>query len=443
MSPRKHSRPLRIAFCHPDLGLGGAERLIVDAAKELAARGHMVEISTAYYDPARSFEETRSGAFAIKVRGGWFPRSLGGRAIALCAYIRCLIMAVSLSWSCWRAASRPDVVIVDQVSVAIPLLRWLLRRPVLFYCHFPDLLLAAPTTRLHRFYRAPLDWLEQATTGTADLVVVNSRFTQGIFARTFRRLHGRGLVPDVLYPAVVVPSDAQLAAARAGWKRTLPPDLARFIESRDAVFLSINRFERKKNVGLAIRALAAAQAQASHQGASAANPLLGLVIAGGHDARLRENVEHLAELRALAAELGVAGAVAFLPSFTDAQRAALLASARAVLYTPTDEHLGIVPLEAAAAGRAVLACASGGPLETVVKSETGLLRDPRPEVWADALRALCVPGAAERMGAAARRRAALRFSRAAFGERLEGLVARLAAHRAQRAGAGGGGAKTE
>lgn len=68
----------------------------------------------------------------------------------------------------------------------------------------------------------------------------------GIFARTFRRLHGRGLVPDVLYPAVVVPSDAQLAAARAGWKRTLPPDLARFIESRDAVFLSINRFERKK-----------------------------------------------------------------------------------------------------------------------------------------------------------------------------------------------------
>ncbi|RMZ57053.1 hypothetical protein APUTEX25_002285, partial [Auxenochlorella protothecoides] len=324
-----------------------AERLIVDAAQELAARGHKVEISTAYYDPARSFEETRSGAFAIKVRGGWFPRSLGGRAIALCAYI--------------RAASRPDVVIVDQVSVAIPLLCWLLRRPVLFYCHFPDLLLAAPTTRLHRFYRAPLDWLEQATTGTADLVVVNSRFTQGIFARTFRRLHGRGLVPDVLYPAVVVPSDAQLAAARAGCKRTLPPDLARFIESRDAVFLSINRFERKKNVGLAIRALAAAQAQASHQGASAANPLLGLVIAGGHDARLRENVEHLAELRALAAELGVAGAVAFLPSFTDAQRAALLASARAVLYTPTDEHLGI---------------------------------------------------------------------------RLEGLVARLAAHRAQRAGAG-------
>jgi hypothetical protein len=36
------SRPLAVAFCHPDLGLGGAERLVVDAACELAAAGHSV-----------------------------------------------------------------------------------------------------------------------------------------------------------------------------------------------------------------------------------------------------------------------------------------------------------------------------------------------------------------------------------------------------------------
>ena len=33
---------LRIAFCHPDLGLGGAERLVVDAACELCNHGHTV-----------------------------------------------------------------------------------------------------------------------------------------------------------------------------------------------------------------------------------------------------------------------------------------------------------------------------------------------------------------------------------------------------------------
>ncbi len=37
---------LSCAFIHPDLGLGGAERLVVDAALELSARGHAVSALT-------------------------------------------------------------------------------------------------------------------------------------------------------------------------------------------------------------------------------------------------------------------------------------------------------------------------------------------------------------------------------------------------------------
>ena len=44
---------MRVAFCHPDLGIGGAERFIVDAASELQQRGHTVHVYTAHYDPAR------------------------------------------------------------------------------------------------------------------------------------------------------------------------------------------------------------------------------------------------------------------------------------------------------------------------------------------------------------------------------------------------------
>ena len=50
---------------------------------------------------------------------------------------------------------------------------------VLFYCHFPDLLLARPRSRLHAAYRRPLDWAEQTSTGAADCIVVNSEFTKG------------------------------------------------------------------------------------------------------------------------------------------------------------------------------------------------------------------------------------------------------------------------
>ena len=36
---------------------------------------------------------------------------------------------------------------------------------VIFYCHFPDLLLAKHTSLLRRVYRKPIDWIEEKTTG--------------------------------------------------------------------------------------------------------------------------------------------------------------------------------------------------------------------------------------------------------------------------------------
>jgi len=88
-------RPLRVAVLHPDLGLGGAERLIVDACVELSRRGHAVDLYTAHHDPARCFPETLSGQFRVLVRGAWFPRALLGRLLALCAWVRCALVALS------------------------------------------------------------------------------------------------------------------------------------------------------------------------------------------------------------------------------------------------------------------------------------------------------------------------------------------------------------
>jgi alpha-1,3/alpha-1,6-mannosyltransferase len=75
----------------------------------------------------------------------------------------------------------------------------------------------------------------------------------------------------------------------------------------------------------------------------------------------------------------------FLPSFSDAQRAALLAKARAVVYTPQNEHFGIVPLEAMAAARPVIACNSGGPRESVKNGVTGFLVKPNARSFAHAM----------------------------------------------------------
>ena len=68
------------------------------------------------------------------------------------------------------------------------------------------------------------------------------------------------------------------------------------------VFRSINRFERKKNLGLAIEALESLLA-ANAGSAAAGVQHVHLVLAGGYDHLNTENVEHLAELQVLSLSL--------------------------------------------------------------------------------------------------------------------------------------------
>lgn len=64
--------------------------------------------------------------------------------------------------------------------------------------------------------------------------------------------------------------------------------------------------------------------------------------------------------------------VRFLGPVSDAEMAGWLARCRALVF-PGVEDFGIVPLEAMASGRPVIACGRGGALETVVPGMTGVL----------------------------------------------------------------------
>ena len=60
-SKEETAQTRRIVFFHPDLGIGGAERLIIDAAVGLQQLGHKVTIFTSHCDPEHCFEEARDG----------------------------------------------------------------------------------------------------------------------------------------------------------------------------------------------------------------------------------------------------------------------------------------------------------------------------------------------------------------------------------------------
>lgn len=109
------------------------------------------------------------------------------------------------------------------------------------------------------------------------------------------------------------------------------------------------------------------------------------------------------------------------------QRTLLLAACQAVVYTPQHEHFGIVPLEAMAHQRPVIAVNNGGPTESVVSGVTGYLCEPTPTAFAHAYERLLNGEVAELMGSAARKHVIDKFSRTAFGHSLNQHIQALAA----------------
>ncbi|KAK0704753.1 hypothetical protein B0H67DRAFT_498290 [Lasiosphaeris hirsuta] len=419
-----------IVFLHPDLGIGGAERLVVDAAVGLQKRGHRVVIFTSHCDPSHCFDEARDGTLDVRVRGNTLvPPTLLGRFAILCAILRQLhlMLHIALFTSELRGLGPHVSFFVDQLSAGLPLLKTLASAsPVFFYCHFPDLLLARGRARWwKRAYRLPFDALEKWSMGFADAIAVNSGFTKQIVTRTWPALARRRDL-KVVYPCIdTSPPSGGPEATPLPWKSA-------------GVILSINRFERKKDVALAIRAFAGL-APSRRRAAK-------LLIAGGYDHRVPENVAYHTELTALADSLSLRNATAatlisvlahddvdvlFLLSVPNKLKETLLRSATLLVYTPSNEHFGIVPLEAMLRGVPVLAANNGGPTETVVEGVTGWLRDPGAvEEWTKVMDEVLNGMGEEKlreMGRAGVERVRGRFADVQMAETLDGIFDEMGA----------------
>lgn len=119
-----------------------------------------------------------------------------------------------------------------------------------------------------------------------------------------------------------------------------------------------------------------------------------LVVAGFVD---RKSQPYLDGLRQL---FGDDGRVEFVISPSEEQLNALYRDAGFCLFPPLNEDWGIVPLEAMAQAKAVVANARGGPLESIVHGHTGFLLDPDDEAgWIHAISTLSTqPNLMQSMG---------------------------------------------
>ena len=167
---------MKIALVHPDLGIGGAEKLIVEVGAALKKNGHKITCFTSHYDQNHSFPETRDGTLTVCCRGDWLPRSMLGRVFAFCSYLRMIFLAFYIL--CFYRHSF-HTIFCDQIPICIPILKSSCRK-VIFYCHYPDKLLTDRKTLAKQLYRKLIDWIEEWSIGKADLVLVNSEFTKQV-----------------------------------------------------------------------------------------------------------------------------------------------------------------------------------------------------------------------------------------------------------------------
>lgn len=157
---------------------------------------------------------------------------------------------------------------------------------------------------------------------------------------------------QVLYPAVKDRS-TEIGSKEVVNSNTRGSGIS-YTDGYDVVFVSINRYERKKNIQLAIDALHHFSCSSS----SGTSKSIALIIAGGYDLSVVENEEYLTELKHHCTTLKLpythprqtAGTasnidsnaeaescrkmVVFRTSISGQEREALLSRADALLYTP-------------------------------------------------------------------------------------------------------------
>jgi glycosyltransferase involved in cell wall biosynthesis len=195
----------------------------------------------------------------------------------------------------------------------------------------------------------------------------------------------------VLVPPPMPP--AERAAIRAGWG----------FGPADLVVGGVANLKPRKGLGLLIRSIATL-----HAGL----PTLRLVLVG--------EGPHRPVLEALVAELGLTDVVHFHGRDLDARR--LYGAFDIFAHASESEGSPNAVIEAAAAGRPIVATRAGGTVEVVVDGESGLLVPVGDEAGLAAalLRLAKDPELRARLGAAARERAATVFG-------MDRLVAEFAA----------------
>jgi glycosyltransferase involved in cell wall biosynthesis len=286
----------------------------------------------------------------------------------------------------------------------------------------------ASSSRVFRFRKGPVSvllpfhlsgFMKQSRAG----VVCCFGLLSGLFGMMAARLAGLPVVnasirsaplalagKDRISRALMMMADFRIANSHAGLTAFRMQNAPRCTVVYNG--MDVDRFHDVSGVGTTYACCMVGnfRKQKDHSTALRAFSLVRRSLPGSRFALVGRDRGTLGSMEALAAELGLEGAVDFYTDCSDPS-GVVSASRIGLLLSPDGEGISNSILEYMALGRPVVATDCPGNRETLLDGAAGLLVPNRPEDVADRIQALLVnPGEASRMGTAGRERVRSVFS---------------------------------
>lgn len=405
-----------LSWEYPPVSVGGLARHVRYLSREVARRGHLVEVVTqgqgvaagragagaeAARPAAPEVEETPVGEGLLRV---WRCNPYPLRAPDFLHWVHLLnygfLEAVLAGGRSFDIIHAHDWL----VAFSARAVKHACRVPLVATIHATE---AGRHNGIHDPWQRYISEVEWWLTYEAWRVICCSDYMEAELAGQFQ------LPPDKIrvIPNGIDPRDVAAAAGPAaglGVETAVPVGLARdrFAQPGEDVILFVGRLVREKGVDTLLDAFPAILDR---------RPATALVIAG-----TGPNED---SLRRRAGEMGLGGRVHFTGYLDDRSRNLLLHWASAAVVPSYYEPFGLTALEAMAAGVPVVVSDTGGLGETVVHGETGLKVPPaNPGALASAVLALLDdPVLARRLAGAARAEALDRYSWSDVAARTEAV----------------------
>jgi glycosyltransferase involved in cell wall biosynthesis len=318
--------------------LGGAEIGAQELARRLTARGHTVTVVTPQLDPAWPRHETLDG---VDVHRYPVPRPGGRQRTA--NIVAGSLWQLGRLWRRWR----PDVINQHYLLPTGIAGQWWAGR-----LGIPTVTTLIGMDVYDPHYRPGRPWralMRRAMRGTQAVTCISS-FVRDVVQRDYPP--GRGVACHV------IPYGVDVKAFHPG--ADVEPARRRFgLAPGERLVLTVQRLYPRKGVATFLEAAALVARDV---------PQARFVVVGDGPER--------PALERRAAALGIAARVVFAGAVANAQLPALYAAADVFAFHTLHEGLGIVLLEALAAGCPVVTTAAGGTLDIVRPGDTGLLVEP-------------------------------------------------------------------